>query len=75
MIDWKRKLSSRKLWVAVVGFVSALLMGFGFSESDVAQIAGIIMSGATLIAYILSEGWVDANKMEVWNENFDTENP
>ena len=60
MIDWKRKLSSRKLWLAVIGFVSALLVGFGVAENDIAQITSIIMSGATLIAYILSEGWVDA---------------
>lgn len=60
-IDWKRKLSSRKLWLAVIGFVSALLVGFGMAESDIAQVTSIIMSGGTLIAYILSEGWVDAS--------------
>ena len=59
-IDWKRKLSSRKLWLAVIGFVSALLVGFGMTESDIAQVTSIIMSGGTLIAYILSEGFVDA---------------
>ena len=61
MIDWKRKLSSRKLWVAIVGFVTAIATAFGAAEGTVAQISGIIMAGATLIAYILSEGWVDAS--------------
>lgn len=59
---WKRKLTSRKFWMAVVGFVTALLVGFGFSESEVTQIAGIIMAGATLVAYIIGEGLVDAGR-------------
>lgn len=57
---WKRKLTSRKFWMAVVGFVTALLVGFGFSESEVTQVASIIMAGATLVAYIVGEGLVDA---------------
>lgn len=60
-IDWKRKLTSRKFWAAVVGFVTALLIGFGMSKSDLAQVTSIIMAGATLIAYIIGEGLVDAS--------------
>lgn len=59
-MEWKRKLTSRKFWAAVIGFVTALLLGFGVAESDVAQVSSIIMAGATLIAYILGEGLVDA---------------
>ena len=61
-INWKTKLCSRKFWAAVTGFSSSLLLGFGFSESEIAQIASIIMAGASLIAYILGEGFVDANR-------------
>ena len=60
MIDWKAKLTSRKFWAAVVGFVTPLLIAFGVAEAEVAQIAGIIMAGATLISYIIGEGMVDA---------------
>lgn len=63
-IDWARKLTSRKFWVALVGFITALLLGFGVAESDVAQVSSIIMAGATLIAYILGEGMVDAGRTE-----------
>lgn len=59
-IDWKRKLTSRKFWAAVVGFVTALVLGFGASESTAAEITSIVMAGATLIAYIVGEGLVDA---------------
>ncbi len=61
-INWKQKLSSRKFWAAVVGFVSALLVGFGMADNDIAQVTSIVMAGGALIAYIFSEGWVDANR-------------
>lgn len=61
-INWKQKLTSRKFWAAVVGFITSLLVGFGVAESDIAQVTAIIMSGATLIAYIIGEGMVDAKR-------------
>lgn len=60
-IDWVRKLTSRKFWAAVVGFVTPTLLAFGVAENEVTQVAAIIMAGATLIAYIIGEGLVDAN--------------
>lgn len=59
-IDWKRKLTSRKFWVAIIGFVTPLLLAFGVAEGDVTQICSIIMSGAAVIAYIIGEGLTDA---------------
>lgn len=61
-IDWVSKLTSRKFWAALVGFVTPLLIACGTSESSAAQIAAIIMAGATLIAYIIGEGLVDVNR-------------
>ena len=62
MIDWKRKLTSRKFWTAIVGFVTPLLLAFGIAENVVVQVSGIIMSGATAIAYIIGEGLVDSER-------------
>ena len=59
-IDWKRKLTSRKFWVAVVGLVTSTLLMFGVAESEVSQIAGIIMQAATILGYIIGEGLADA---------------
>ena len=58
--DIIRKLTSRKYWVAVVGFITPLLLAFGVAESDVTQIVAIIMAGADVVAYIVAEGLVDA---------------
>jgi hypothetical protein len=46
MIDWKKKLTSRKLWVAVAGFVSGLILAFGGAETTAATVSGCIMSRA-----------------------------
>lgn len=58
--DIIRKLTSRKLWLAVALFVSGLLAFFGENAEKVEKIAGLIMQGAAVIAYILGEGLVDA---------------
>lgn len=59
-IDWKRKLTSRKLWAAVCSLVTNLVIAFGGSSAQAVQITAIIMAGATVIAYIIGEGLVDA---------------
>lgn len=58
--DIIRKLTSRKFWAAVVGFVTGLLIYFGKTAEQADQIAALIMSGASVIAYIIGEGMADA---------------
>lgn len=61
-INWKAKLTSRKFWSAVVGFVTPTLLAFGATDSTATQVAAVIMAGGTLIAYILGEGMIDAGR-------------
>lgn len=56
----KRKLTSRKLWAAIATFVSLLIVAMGGSESEASQVTALIMAGATVIAYIVGEGMIDA---------------
>lgn len=60
-IDWVKKLTSRKLWVAVGGLITGLILAFGGSEADAATVGGIVMSTASVLGYLLAEGLVDAN--------------
>lgn len=71
-INWKAKLTSRKFWAAVIGFISPTMIAFGASDNTVAQAVGIVMAGATLIAYILGEGFVDAARSETETIRFET---
>ena len=61
---WNRKLTSRKFWAALAGFSTPLLIAFGVSENAATQITALIMSGGSLIAYILGEGIVDAGRFK-----------
>jgi len=58
-IDWKRKLTSRKFWAAVAGFVSMLLIYLGKDAGTAEQTVALIMAGGSLIAYIIGEGLAD----------------
>lgn len=58
--DIIRKLTSRKFWAAIVGFVTGLLIYLGKSEAETAQIGALIMSAASVVAYIVGEGLIDA---------------
>lgn len=69
-INWKQKLTSRKFWAAVVGFITPILIVFNVPDLTIEQVSTVIMSGATLIAYIIGEGLVDAKREE--NKDADT---
>ena len=60
MIDWKRKLTSRKFWVAVCEFVAMLVMVLKGDQETATQVTALIMAGAAVVAYIIGEGLTDA---------------
>ena len=70
-IDWKRKLTSRKFWVAIADFVVMLLIAFGVAETEAMQISAIIMAGAGVVAYIVGEGLTDAASLKQQSTNVD----
>lgn len=59
-----RKLSSRKLWAAIVGVAVGLAAAFGITEGEWAQVAGIVTSAASVVAYIFGEAKIDAERKE-----------
>lgn len=63
-IDWRRKLTSRKFWLAVASFVTMLLVFLKFENSTAEQVASLIMAGATVIGYIIGEGLADGMNKE-----------
>lgn len=59
-IDWKRKLTSRKFWVAIIGFVTTVMIALNIDKMTVEQVVAIISAMGTLVAYIIGEGMTDA---------------
>ena len=72
-IDWKRKLTSRKLWMAIAEFIVMLIVAFGGSESEATQVAALIMAGAGVIGYMIAEGLADSGGTVVVEEETKTE--
>jgi hypothetical protein len=54
-----RKLTSRKLWVALLGIAVGLATAFGVEEAEYVQLAGIITSAISTFAYIFGEAKID----------------
>lgn len=64
MNDWKRKLTSRKFWLALASFVSMLLIFLNVDKGTAEQIAALIMAGAVVIGYVIGEGLADGGNKE-----------
>lgn len=58
--DIKRKLTSRKFWLAIGSFVSMLIVALGGAEETATKVSALIMAGAAVVAYIIGEGLADA---------------
>ena len=63
-INWKQKLSSRKFWAALAGFVGAVAVVCGAGDSLIAEVTAIISAAGVLIAYILGESIIDKASAE-----------
>lgn len=64
MRDWKTKLTSRKLWMAIAAFVTMLIIYCTGDSEKAERISALVMAGATVIGYMLSEGLTDAAHAE-----------
>lgn len=59
-----RKLTSRKLWLAIAGFVSGLIIAFD-GEAEVAEtVSGLILQGASILGYLIAESLADAGHVD-----------
>ena len=64
MINWKRKLTSRRFWMSLAEFVGMLLVALHVAEDTATQITALILAGGGVIAYVIGEGLVDAAHAE-----------
>ena len=62
--DWKKKLSSRKFWVAVSARAVALCVLFGVDELTLEKLAATISALGVLATYIFTEGYLDGKTLD-----------
>ena len=56
-----RKLTSRKFWIAVAGFVAGLIVALDGTTETAETISALILQAASVLGYLLAEGLTDAN--------------
>lgn len=61
-IDWKRKLSSRKFWALVAGFVTGVIVYATSPERSPEAVGGLIVTFGAIVAYIIGEGIADSGR-------------
>lgn len=66
-----RKLTSRKMWMSIISFVSAILIFYNCPEQEANQICAIIMAGAVAVSYIIGEGMTDADHKDDDTDTYD----
>ena len=59
-----RKLSSRKLWMAIAGIATGIAMALGADASEVSEVAGAVTAIVSVVTYIVVEGKVDAESVK-----------
>ena len=62
-INWVQKLTSRKFWVAITGFITAILVVFNVDSMTIEQVIAMVSATSVLIAYIIGEGMVDSARV------------
>lgn len=59
-----RKLSSRKLWMAIAGVATGIAMALGVESTDIGTVAGAVTAVVSVVTYIITEGKVDAESVK-----------
>jgi len=65
MREFLRKLSSRKLWLALAGVATGIAVILGVDESSITTVAGAVTALASVITYIVTEGKIDAEGVKI----------
>ena len=63
-IDWAKKLTSRKLWMAIAGLAAGIILAVKGDAELAETISGVIMMVASVVGYIFGEGLTDAARAE-----------
>lgn len=53
------KITSRKFWIAVAGFITSVMTFLNYSDNAIVQVAAIIMAFGSVIGYLIANGLTD----------------
>lgn len=64
MSNFVRKLSSRKLWMAIAGIATGIAVALGADSTEIETIVGAVTTLISAVIYIITEGKVDAESVK-----------
>lgn len=64
MSNFVRKLTSRKLWMAIAGVATGIALALGADASEIQTVTGAVTALVSAVAYIITEGKVDAESVK-----------
>jgi hypothetical protein len=67
--DIVRKLTSRRLWVAIAGIATGVALALGGEASEVQSVAGTITALVSALGYMVTEASVDKARAKEGEEN------
>lgn len=59
-----RKLTSRKLWLAIAGIATGAALALGADASEISTVAGAVTAVISAVTYIVVEGKIDAESVK-----------
>ena len=67
-----KKLTSRKLWMALAGVATGIAIVLGVDASEISTVAGAVTTIISVVVYIITEGKIDAEGVKVAIEQTQT---
>jgi phage shock protein PspC (stress-responsive transcriptional regulator) len=64
MSNFIRKLTSRKLWMAIAGVATGIALALGADASEIQTVTGAVTALISAVVYIITEGKVDAESVK-----------
>lgn len=64
MSNFIRKITSRKLWLAVAGVAIGIATALGVESTDITAVAGAVTALVSVVTYIVVEGRIDAESVK-----------
>lgn len=64
MSTFIRKITSRKLWLALAGVAIGVATALGVDATDITTVAGAVTALVSAVTYIIVEGRIDAESVK-----------
>ena len=63
--SFTEKLASRKLWVTLIGFITALMVALGSAPDSITKVVGVVSAFGVIVAYLFAQGIADGNEVVI----------